>query len=56
MIKGVGETVENEVKEQKRGFLKMLVATLGVSFLSKISTGKELIRAGEGTIRVGQDF
>ena len=56
MIKGVGETIENEGKEEKRGFLKMLVATLGTSFLSKVSIGKGFIRAGEGTISVGQDF
>ena len=29
LIKGVNETVENEVKEQKRGFLGVLPATLG---------------------------
>ena len=29
LIKGVNETVENEVKEQKRGFLGVLAAILG---------------------------
>ena len=33
LINGVTETVENEVKEQKRGLLGMLAATLAASFL-----------------------
>ena len=33
LIKRVSETVENEVKEQKRGFLGMLDTTLGASIL-----------------------
>ena len=33
LIKGVSEIVENEVKEQKCGFLGMLAATLGASLL-----------------------
>ena len=32
-IKGVSETNENEVKEQRGGFLGMLAATLAPSFL-----------------------
>ena len=37
---GVTETVQNEVKEQKRGFLSMLLVTLGASFLGILLTGK----------------
>ena len=48
LIKDVNETIENEVKEQKEGFLGMLVATLGLSFLGTMSAGKLVIRAGEG--------
>ena len=33
LLKGVTETVQNEVKEQKGGFLSMLLGTLGVSLL-----------------------
>ena len=29
-IKGVSKTIENEAKEQKGGFLEMLLGTLGV--------------------------
>ena len=31
LLKGVTETVQNEVKEQKGGFLIMLLGTLGAS-------------------------
>ena len=33
LLKGVTETVQNEVKEQKGGFLNMLLGTLGASLL-----------------------
>ena len=32
MIKGVGETIKNEAKEPKGGFLGMLLGTLGASY------------------------
>ena len=53
MLKGVTETVQNEVKEQKGGFLSMLLGTLGASLLGNILTGKGINRAGEGVIRAG---
>ena len=57
LLKGVSETIQNETKEQKGGFLSMLLGTLGVSLLgdilSKGLSGKGVIRAGEGTIRAG---
>ena len=31
--KGVSETIKNEAKEQKEGFLRMLLGTLGASLL-----------------------
>ena len=33
LLDGITETVENEVKEQKGGFLSMLLGTLGASLL-----------------------
>ena len=33
LIKGVNETIKNKTKEQKRGFLGMLLDTLGASLL-----------------------
>ena len=63
LIKGVNETIKNEAKEQKGGFLRTLLGTLGASLLGHLLTGKGTIRAGEdtiwvgeGTIRSGQDF
>ena len=58
LIKGVSETIKNEVKEQKGGFLGILLGTLEASLLGNLLTsqGEGTIRAGEGTIRSGQDF
>ena len=42
------ETVQSEVKEQKGGFLTMLLGTLGASLLGNILVGKEINRAGKG--------
>ena len=39
LLKGVTETVQNEVKEQKGGFLSMLLGTLDVSLLGNILKG-----------------
>ena len=48
LLKGVTETVENETKEQKGGFLSMLLGTLCVSLLGHLLTGKSVVRAGHG--------
>ena len=57
LLKGVSETIQHEAKEQREGFLGMLLGTLGASLLgdvlSKGLSGKGVIRAGEGTIRTG---
>ena len=62
LLKGVTETVQNEVKEQKGGFLSMLLGTLGASLLGNILAGeginragkvRGIIRAGEGVLRAG---
>ena len=56
LIKGFSETIKDEAKEQKGGFLSMLLGTLGASLLGNLLTGKGTIRASEGTIRTGPDF
>ena len=48
LLKGVTETVKNEAKEQKGGFLSMLLGTLGASLLGNLLTGKGFVRAGSG--------
>ena len=53
LLKGVSETIEHEAKEQKGGFLTMLLGTLGASLLGNMLAAKGVIRAGEGTARVG---
>ena len=56
LIKGVNETIKNEVKEQKGGFLGMLLGILGASLLVNLLRGKDTIRRSKGTIRVGENF
>ena len=56
LIIWVSETIKNEAKQQKGGFLGMLLGTLGASLLGNLLTGKDRISAGEGTVRAGQDF
>ena len=53
LFKGFSETIQNEVKEQRGGFLSMLLGTLGTSLLGNILAGKGINRAGEGVIRAG---
>ena len=48
LLKGVSETIQHETKEQRRGFLPMLLGTLGASLLGNFLTGgKGVIRADE---------
>ena len=57
LLKGISETILHEAKEQRGGFLSMLLGTLGASLLgdvlSKSLPGRGVISAGEGTIRAG---
>ena len=50
LLKGASETVHHEAKEQRGGFLSMLLGTLGASLLgdvlSKGLSGRGVIRAG----------
>ena len=59
LLKGVTKTIKNETKEQKGGFLSMLLGTLGASLLGNILAGKRVVRArsrnkkGKGIVRAG---
>ena len=46
--------IKNEVKEQEEGFGGMLLGRLGGNLLGTMLTGKGVIRAGKGTIRVSE--
>ena len=48
LLKGVTKTIKNETKEQKGGFLSMLLGTLGASLLGNLLTRKGIVRAGTG--------
>ena len=61
LSKGITESVQNKIKEQKGGFFSMLLGTLGASLLGNILTGKGvnkkgkgIHRAGEGMVRAGE--
>ena len=62
LLKCITETVQNEVKEQKGGFLSMLLGTLCASLMGNLLTGRgvnrtakvrRINRAGEGVLRAG---
>ena len=72
LITGVSQTIKNEAKERKERFLGMLLDSLGAGLLGNLLTskgamatsqrhkantpGEGRIRAGESTVRAGQEF
>ena len=55
LISSVSETVKNEAKEKKSGFLSMVLGTLGASLLGNLLIAKDTNRVGEITISANQD-
>ena len=49
LLLGVSETIKNKAKEQKVGFLIMLLGTLDASLLVNMLANKGIIRAGYGS-------
>ena len=47
LINGISETIKNEAKERKGGFLRMLLPTLGASLLGNLLIVKGTIRVVE---------
>ena len=54
LLKGVTKTIENETKEQRGGFVSLLLGTIGASLLGNLLKGKGMMRAGEGIVRAGE--
>ena len=54
LLKGVSKTIEYQTKEQRGGFLSMLLGTLGASLLGNLLSRKGMMRAGEGIVRAGE--
>ena len=58
LLKCVTKIIKNETREQKGGFLSMLLGTLGASLLDDLLTknlsGKGTVRGGEGFLRAGE--
>ena len=64
LLKGISKTIKNETKEQRGGFLSMLLGTLGASLLGNLlsggkgsvasrAKGEGIMRAGDGIVRAG---
>ena len=56
LIKRVSKIIENETKEQKGRFLRMLLGTLSASLPRNLLIGKGVIQASEEKNTAGQDF
>ena len=55
LLKGVSKTIENQTKEQRGGFLIMLLGTLGATLLGNLLSGGEgIMRAGKGIVHAGE--
>ena len=49
LLKGVTKTIKrNKTKEQKGGFLSILLGTLGAHLLGNLLSGKGIVRTGSG--------
>ena len=56
LLKDFTESVQNEIKEQKGGFLSMLLGTLDGSLLGNLLAGKGVNRKGKGVHRAGEEI
>ena len=56
LLKGVSESVQNEVKKQKGGCLSMLLGTLGASLLGNLLTGKGTFHVGKGVNKKVKEY
>ena len=56
LVKDISETISIEAKEPNGRFLPILLGTLAASILGNALTGNGVIRAGQGLVRVDQNF
>ena len=56
LLKRVTESVQNEIKEQKGGFLSILIGTLGASLLGNHLTGKDAFHARKEVNKKGKRY
>ena len=56
LIKGISETMKIKAKEQKEGFLPMILGTLAASILGSALIRRGVMRADESKIRAGENF
>ena len=54
LLEGATESVQNEVKEQKGGFLSMLLGTSGAILLGNLLSGKGVNKKGKGIHRASE--
>ena len=54
LLKGFTKSIATQTREQKGGFLSMLLGTLGVSLLGHLLSEKGVMRGGEGGVRAGE--
>ena len=52
LLKGDTKTIKNKIKDQKGGFLSMLLGNLGASLLGNLLSRNGTVRAGERILRV----
>ena len=53
LLKRITKAVENEAKEQRGGFLSMLLGTLGATLLGNLLSGASRVK-GKGIVRAGE--
>ena len=56
LLEGVSETIKNKAKEQKEGFLSMLLGTLGASLLGNMLAGKGVIKQEKELLELAMDL
>ena len=48
LLKAVAKTIKTETKEQKGGFVSILLGTFGASLFANLLAGKGVVSAGSG--------